>query len=164
MQTLEKLRETRDKAETQLDRLKQKRGAARLDGKPSPSSKIAQVEDNIAALTDQLAAMATALFQGESLSAWIGAQFETPQREVWAALGLNVVLDYGLIFGNLGLPEMGMRGSALATVLAQAAGMAVIMLTALSMRRRKPWKKPATRPLMKRSKQLKLRFKLQKKP
>lgn len=31
---------------------------------------------------------------------------------------LNVVLDYGLIFGNLGLPEMGVAGSALATVLA----------------------------------------------
>lgn len=31
---------------------------------------------------------------------------------------LNVLLDYGLIFGNLGLPAMGVAGSALATVLA----------------------------------------------
>jgi multidrug resistance protein, MATE family len=31
---------------------------------------------------------------------------------------LNVLLDYGLIFGNLGFPAMGVAGSALATVLA----------------------------------------------
>ena len=50
-----------------------------------------------------------------------------PMLVNWGALGLNVVLDYGLIFGNLGMPEMGMRGAALATVLAQAAGMVVIL-------------------------------------
>ena len=50
-----------------------------------------------------------------------------PMLVNWGALGLNVVLDYGLIFGNLGLPRMGMAGSALATVLAQAAGMAAIL-------------------------------------
>ncbi len=32
----------------------------------------------------------------------------------------NVVLDYGLIFGNLGLPKMGIRGAALATIISQA--------------------------------------------
>ena len=37
-----------------------------------------------------------------------------------AILGLllNVILDYGLIFGNMGMPAMGVAGSALATVLA----------------------------------------------
>ena len=50
-----------------------------------------------------------------------------PMLVSWGALGLNFVLNYGLIFGNLGMPEMGMRGSALATVLAQAAGMAIIL-------------------------------------
>lgn len=33
---------------------------------------------------------------------------------------VNLVLDYGLIFGNLGMPEMGMGGAALASVIAEA--------------------------------------------
>ena len=36
--------------------------------------------------------------------------------------GMNVILDYGLIFGNFGLPEMGIRGAALATIISQACG------------------------------------------
>ena len=42
-------------------------------------------------------------------------------------VGLNIVLDYALIFGHFGLPALGVAGSALATVLAQAGGTALIM-------------------------------------
>lgn len=46
---------------------------------------------------------------------------------------VNVVLDYGLVFGKLGLPEMGMGGAALASVIAEAVGiLCYILLTAFS--------------------------------
>jgi len=35
----------------------------------------------------------------------------------------NLILDYGLIFGNLGMPELGVQGAAIATVIAQALGL-----------------------------------------
>ena len=35
---------------------------------------------------------------------------------------INIVLDYGLIFGNLGLPQMGSNGAAIATVIAEFVG------------------------------------------
>ena len=38
-----------------------------------------------------------------------------------AALGLNIILSYGFIFGDLGLPKMGLLGAALAAVIARAA-------------------------------------------
>lgn len=50
-----------------------------------------------------------------------------PMIVSWGALLLNVVLDYGLIFGHFGLPALGVAGSALATLIAAAAGAAVIV-------------------------------------
>lgn len=40
----------------------------------------------------------------------------------------NVVLDYGLIFGNFGLPEMGIKGAALASTLSEITAAAFIIL------------------------------------
>lgn len=39
----------------------------------------------------------------------------------------NIILDYGLIFGNLGLPALGFNGAAYASVLAEAIGMFVVL-------------------------------------
>ncbi len=41
---------------------------------------------------------------------------------------VNVVLDYGLVFGELGLPEMGVRGAALASVIAEASSLVFFLL------------------------------------
>lgn len=37
--------------------------------------------------------------------------------------GINVLLDYGLIFGNFGLPEWGVKGAALASVISEFAAL-----------------------------------------
>lgn len=40
----------------------------------------------------------------------------------------NVVLDYGLIFGHLGMPAMGFNGAAVASIIAEAVGMVVLFV------------------------------------
>jgi len=49
---------------------------------------------------------------------------------IWGTLAetvTNIVLDYGLIFGNLGLPAIGFNGAAYASVVAEATGMLVVL-------------------------------------
>ena len=45
-----------------------------------------------------------------------------------AAIGINLILDYGLIFGRLGMPNMGVAGAALATVIAKCIEAAVVII------------------------------------
>ena len=50
---------------------------------------------------------------------------------VWGTLAeaiINIVLDYGLIYGHLGLPRLGFNGAAIASIIAEAGGLLVIYL------------------------------------
>lgn len=52
----------------------------------------------------------------------------TPLYAGLAANALNVVLDYGLIFGHGGLPALGVQGAGLATAVANWTGVAVLVV------------------------------------
>ncbi|MBC7874345.1 MAG: polysaccharide biosynthesis C-terminal domain-containing protein, partial [Ferruginibacter sp.] len=45
----------------------------------------------------------------------------------WVQAGLNIFLDYALIFGHFGFPELGFNGAAWASLIAEIAGMLVVM-------------------------------------
>lgn len=51
----------------------------------------------------------------------------TPLYVTLLAVSVNAILDYGLIFGRLGLPELGVAGAGYATAVANWVGLATIM-------------------------------------
>lgn len=52
---------------------------------------------------------------------------KVPMMASAMAIGVNLVLDYGLIFGKLGMPNMGVAGAAIATVVAKTVESIVII-------------------------------------
>lgn len=53
-----------------------------------------------------------------------------PMIASFSAVGVNFILDYGLIFGKLGMPEMGVKGAAVATVVSKFIEAAVMIVWA----------------------------------
>ena len=64
------------------------------------------------------------IFQGSGDS-------KTPLLVIGSLNILNLLLDYGLIFGKFGLPEMGVKGAALATGIAETSGAVILYLLAV---------------------------------
>lgn len=54
-----------------------------------------------------------------------------------ASVVVDIVFNYFLIFGNCGFPELGVKGAAIATVLARFVEMAVVLIAAFSKRKTK---------------------------
>ena len=66
------------------------------------------------------------------LQSYLSALHRT-QVVLWvtlAAVGLNIAVNWALIFGNWGLPEMGARGAAFATILTQLLSLVVLCIYA----------------------------------
>lgn len=54
-----------------------------------------------------------------------------------ASVVVDIVFNYFLIFGNCGFPELGVKGAAIATVLARFVEMAIVLIAAFSKRKTK---------------------------
>ncbi len=69
------------------------------------------------------------VFLSSAVSGFFGGRGET-KIIMWAnmlATAVNIILDYGLIFGHFGLPRLGVRGAAIATVVAVYVSALVIL-------------------------------------
>ena len=54
--------------------------------------------------------------------------------------GINIFLDYGLIFGNLGMPALGVKGAALASNMAEAVGSLIFFTYTLNLKTKYAYK------------------------
>lgn len=76
------------------------------------------------------------------LQSWLAALGRT-QVVLWvtlAALALNIVANWALIFGNWGFPELGAQGAAVATLLVQVASLAILAPYAALARGTRPYR------------------------
>ena len=78
---------------------------------------------------------------GQAYSSVVRESGETriPMIGSLTAVGVNLILDYGLIFGRLGLPQMGVAGAALATVIAKCIEALVVIVWVHTHRQRAPY-------------------------
>jgi len=60
-----------------------------------------------------------------------------------AALVVNVVLNYGLIYGNLGMPELGVEGAAIATLISRIVEFGIVVIYILMGDKKIRWRPSA---------------------
>ncbi|MGJ8454002.1 MATE family efflux transporter [Pseudothermotoga sp. U03pept] len=84
-------------------------------------------------LTVILSGILTMSFMG-TLSAALRGSGDTKTPMLVAAISnaLNIVLDYGMIFGKLGFPRLEAKGAALATVLSRLVGVILLLIAVLN--------------------------------
>ena len=91
------------------------------------------IETTLAYGRDYMGIIVLSLFPfgiGQAYASTIRESGETniPMAAAFSAVGVNLLLDYGLIFGKLGMPEMGVQGAAIATVIAKTIEAAVMII------------------------------------
>lgn len=121
-----------------------------------PVFKFMGVSDSLMPMCLSYARFFTPVFlligMGGSLSVILQTSNYTRPMVVYGALraGLNVILDYILIYGKLGLPALGIKGAAIGTVIAEYVGASFISYIFFTS------KKLVTRPSVKAIKTAKL--------
>ena len=99
----------------------------------SKDDSIEMIESTLGFGRDYMGIIVLSLFPfgiGQAYASTIRESGETniPMVAAFSAVGVNLLLDYGLIFGKLGMPEMGVKGAAIATVIAKLIEAAVMII------------------------------------
>ncbi len=103
---------------------------------PSLLESITQSKNILTAATDFLSYRIYGLFFAFILGAFIAFYVGTTKTKILIYVTLimmivNVFLDYSLIFGNFGFPEMGVKGAALASVISEACALSFLIIFTL---------------------------------
>ena len=105
---------------------------------PQFAFRITRVDESIMGMAVDYAKFYSPIFILTGFGASLSCMLQVSQKTkimVWYGLVrslANVVLDYVLIFGHFGLPAMGVKGAALATVIAELLGTVVITVYVLA--------------------------------
>lgn len=104
---------------------------------PQVAFHLTGVDESIIGMSMDYARYFAPIFILTGIGASISCMLQVCQKTqimIWYGVSrsfANVILDYVLIFGNFGLPAMGVRGAALATTLAELLGDAIVLIYVL---------------------------------
>lgn len=114
--------------------------------------KIMGVDESIVGMSITYAKVYSPIFILTGIGASITALLQVSQRtSIMIAYGvsrslINIVLDYGMIFGHFGFSAMGVKGAALATVIAEFIGDLIVLIYVL--RSKELWLRPKFKQIL----------------